>query len=551
MAKILLRAEHLKKSYGGKTILEIPELCVYEGDRIGLVGANGSGKTTLLQILAGCLEPDEGAVERFSSTAYLRQLGGPEEEQEEPLNEWRTKGLHSGGEKTRQRISGALGKKAALLLADEPTANLDEDGVRLLMKRLSAVKTFLLVSHDRAVLDRLCRRIFELQEGILTVYEGNFSSYKQQKEEKRRRQQQEYERYTEEKRRLERIFEDKQRRASAVARPSGSMSPREARLRDYLSLYRSTDTTQRAIARSAQNVKKRIDHLEVKEKPREPLSARFDFSLTKPPVSRIAIEGQDISFSYSGGPLLLNHVSFQIPTGRRTQLWGRNGSGKTTLLNQIAASEKKLQNRETGRIRLAPGVKLGYFFQDFTNLQAEKTVLENAMEGAVQKEETVRSLLARLLFRGDELRKPAGVLSGGERIRLGFAKLFASDANVLLLDEPTNYLDLPSIEALQSMLTEYEGTVLFVSHDRAFSDALAQNLLRLEKGNLSAFEGNLTEYEAWERERHSRKTGDEKRILELRIAEITGRLAAKGLPPEEKEKLEKEYFGLAVKLRQI
>ena len=209
MAKILLRAERLKKSYGERTILEIPELCVYEGDRIGLVGANGSGKTTLLQILAGCLEPDEGTVERFSSTAYLRQLGGPEEEQKEPLNEWRTKGLHSGGEKTRQRISGALEKKAGLLLADEPTSNLDEDGVRLLMKRLSAVKTFLLVSHDRAVLERLCQRIFELQEGILTVYEGNFSSYKQQKEEKRRRQQQEYDRYTEERRRLERIFEDK------------------------------------------------------------------------------------------------------------------------------------------------------------------------------------------------------------------------------------------------------------------------------------------------------------------------------------------------------
>ena len=204
-------------------------------------------------------------------------------------------------------------------------------------------------------------------------------------------------------------------------------------------------------------------------------------------------------------------------------------AGKTTLLNRIAEGDPA--------IRPVPKAKIGYFRQSFEQLDFSKTVLENAMRHSVQPQAVMRNMLARLYFRGDAVFKPASVLSGGERIKLSFAKLFGSEANLLLLDEPTNYLDLPSIETLQELVCAYEGTILFVSHDQAFAEACATRLLFLEDGKLRAFEGSFAEY----REAQNRPPEDaQKALRELRLAEVISRLS---MNPSEKEKeaLEAEF----------
>ena len=199
-------------------------------------------------------------------------------------------------------------------------------------------------------------------------------------------------------------------------------------------------------------------------------------------------------------------------------------------------------------IRLVPKAKIGYFRQSLDALDPDKTVLENVMETSVQSESTMRSILARLLIRREDVFKKAGVLSGGERVKLAFAKLFGSPANLLLLDEPTNFLDMPAIEALQKMVQDYEGTVLFVSHDRAFSDACATRILRIENRKLLAFDGNLTAWENKQAEAKSEKKID-KVLLELRLAEVISRLSLPNC--SDKEELEKEFAQLIAQKRAL
>lgn len=274
----------------------------------------------------------------------------------------------------------------------------------------------------------------------------------------------------------------------------------------------------------------RLERLEVREKPRALPQVAMDFSLTHPPVSKTVVSGSRLQVAY-GENRLLQNAAFTLPAGSKTALLGSNGAGKTTLMRRIA---------ENGPgIRLAPGARPGFFRQELENLDLEKTVLENVMEDAVQSEGAMRGILARLLFRREDVYKKAGVLSGGERVKLSFARLLGSAANLLLLDEPTNFLDLPSVEALQSLVREYAGTVLFVSHDRAFTEHCATRLLRIENKKLVTFEGTLSQWE--ESLLHPRETPEDTRraVLELRITQvIAGLSTAQG---EEKEKLEREF----------
>jgi len=316
---------------------------------------------------------------------------------------------------------------------------------------------------------------------------GNYSFYKRQAELKRRQAWEDYEQYTGERDRLNASLNDMRSRSKAMLKTPKRMGNSEARLHK-----REGTERQEKVHNSQKALETRIEKLEVKEKPREAENVRIDFSLTDPPRNKIVIEANELDFSY-GERAIFKDASFFVPGGSKTALIGPNGSGKTTLLNLIAG-------RQEG-IRLAPKARIGYFYQGFENIDDDKTVLENTIYGSVQKELVVRLTLARLLIKRDDVLKPARVLSGGERIKLSFAMLFCSDCNVLLLDEPTNYLDMPSLEVLQTLLSEYEGTVLFVSHDRAFVETVATRLLIIENGPITAFEGTLSEYE----EHQSRK----------------------------------------------
>jgi len=304
---------------------------------------------------------------------------------------------------------------------------------------------------------------------------------------------------------------------------------------------REATEKQKKIHNSINSMLTRLNKLEVKEKPKDLPKIKLDFSLTMPPENRIVIAAENLSFSY-GTKKIFDRVCFNIPNGSKTALWGENGTGKSTLLNLI------YQNSSSS-IRIVPKAKIGYFYQAFDNLEYDKTVLENVMRDSVQTQSVVRTILARLLFKTDDVFKKVECLSGGERIKVSFAKLFVSDANILLLDEPTNYLDIQSIEALENVLKDYEGTVLFVSHDSEFVNSVADRILVFENGIITAFEGKLEDY--WQSRQKSKDSSaweTEKIILEMKISEIVAKLSS---PSADKEFLEAEYQRLVSKLKTI
>lgn len=529
MSKILLSANHIVQYFGERKILEFEKLNVYEGDHIGIVGGNGVGKTTLLNILSGELIPDEGSVIREVPVSYFKQFRDRAEQVD--LQKCRKLGLTgklsrehlSGGEMTRLGLA-AMNKDSLLTFADEPTANLDADGVELCCQMLEQCSTLLLISHDRAVLNRLCTRIVEVRDGCLYFYTGNFAAYHEQREQAFKRQEFEYQQYRSEKSRLEKAARQWSQASKSVRKAPSRMGNSEARLhkREAGEKMEKLDNARKAIL-------SRLEQLEVKEKPREMAQVRIDFSLTDPPANREIVMGDHITFSY-GKKLIFENASFSLPKGSKTALIGPNGAGKTTLMELIWSGA-------TG-IRLVPKAKIGYFKQNLDTLDLSKTVLENVMETSVQSEKTMRGILARLLIRREDVFKKVSVLSGGERVKLAFAKLFGSPANLLLLDEPTNFLDMPAIEALQQMVEDYEGTVLFVSHDRTFLEECATRILRIEDRKLIFFDGNLTEWEKKQMESKSEKKMD-KLLLELRLADVISRLSTPNC--QNKEELEKEF----------
>ncbi|HOQ01248.1 MAG TPA: ABC-F type ribosomal protection protein [Acetivibrio clariflavus] len=537
---LILEAADIKKYYGDRLIIEIDELKVYSGDKIGIVGPNGSGKTTLMNILAKDIEPDRGFVKHYSHVAYIRQFSDEGIRADQKLlKEFNLackshQRVFSGGEKTRIKIANAFSNESILLLADEPTANLDYKGVELLKQKLSKVDSLILISHDRHLLDSLCNKIIEVKDGKLKYYNGNYSFYKKQSEIEYESALQEYEKYISEKASIEAAIKDRLERSKSMRKAPKRMGNSEARLHK-----REATEKQKKIHNSINSMLTRLNKLEVKEKPKDLPKIKLDFSLTMPPENRIVIAAENLSFSY-GTKKIFDRVCFNIPNGSKTALWGENGTGKSTLLNLI------YQNSSSS-IRIVPKAKIGYFYQAFDNLEYDKTVLENVMRDSVQTQSVVRTILARLLFKTDDVFKKVECLSGGERIKVSFAKLFVSDANILLLDEPTNYLDIQSIEALENVLKDYEGTVLFVSHDSEFVNSVADRILVFENGIITAFEGKLEDY--WQSRQKSKDSSaweTEKIILEMKISEIVAKLSS---PSADKEFLEAEYQRLVSKFK--
>jgi macrolide transport system ATP-binding/permease protein len=581
---LLLEAGNMKKYYADRLIIEFDAFKIYTGDRIGVVGLNGSGKTTLLDLLAGAIEPDEGYIRHYCEIGYIRQFpenilaedrrngvgegtgDGDENEDEERNNEWRNytenesrskkllkefelnrklqrDGL-SGGEHTRLKIANAFSKDNLLLFADEPTSNLDFKGIGLLKQKLEGVDTFVMISHDRSLLDSLCNRILEVRDGKIRVFNGDFSFYRQSCEIEKKQAALEYEKYIDTKESMEAAISDRQHRAKAMRKAPKRMGNSEARLHT-----RAANEKQEKLHDAANSIMTRLEKLEVKEKPKVLPGIKLDFSLTSPPENKIVLSAQKLDFSY-GNVNVFRDAGFKVYNGVRTALWGENGTGKTTLLNLVFANDNK-------SISIVPKAKLAYFCQGFENLDAEKNVFENVMKDSVQNETVARTILARLLIQGEAVYKKVAVLSGGEKIKVAFARMFVSGANVLLLDEPTNYLDMQSIEALESVMKEYEGTVLFVSHDKAFVNAVADRLLVLENHMIHEFEGKLEEYEvrkAAPKVPNGRNAmsggipeGIERTMLQMKLTEIISRLSASN---GDKEVLEEEYRRLTEQLRQ-
>lgn len=535
---LLLEAHGLEKSWGDRLLFTQAEpLKLYRGDRLGIVGRNGCGKTTLLRMLAGLCEPDKGWVKRYGSSAVIAQTeDGPGAT------------TLSGGERTRRRIQEALQHRVPILFADEPTSHLDLAGISLVERELTPYDGLVvLISHDRELLDGVCTQILEIEEGKITVTPGGYSAYRELKIRRRERDVFEYEQYAKEKDRLEQAAREISARTVGMRKPPKRMSVKEARLGSEKARQK-----QAKVHQAAKAIERRMEMLKPVEKPREAPEVRFDVNGFVPLHGKTALRIEGISKRY-GAKTLFDNVTLAIEPGSKIALIGPNGAGKSTLLEMIRTEE--------AGIRLAGSGKIGYFHQTFGQLDVNRSVLDNVRSDSPYPESFIRTVLARLLFRREEVMKPVGVLSGGEKVKTALAKVFLSGCNIMLLDEPTNYLDIASREQLEEVLKAYPGTVLFASHDRRLIRGLASRLLVFDNGGIRLFNGTyseLTEKPMTQRSDHkpdvvseaAGNTAELRMQLEMELAEVLGRLSVprKG---DVKEEWEARYRALLVELRSL
>ncbi|WP_017810592.1 ABC-F type ribosomal protection protein CplR [Clostridium saccharoperbutylacetonicum] len=471
---MLAKFNKLKKYYGDRLILDIDTFEVFEKDRIGIVGRNGAGKTTMLKVLMGIIIPEEGEISLTDSYSYISQMenyyGECEENKVMKILKAPVKydKFLSGGEKIKLKISKALSEDNKLIIADEPTSNLDSASISVLEKMLLSYNgALILVSHDREFLDSLCNTIVEIDEGKLKVYQGNYSKYIELKQEERKREEIEYNKYVTEKKQLEEAIIDKQDMRNKMRTTPKRMGNSEARLHKM-----GGQKQKRKLDKNIKAMKSRIDHLEVKEKPKNINETKVNIQKSAEIISNNIIEISKLNL-YVNNELLIKEASFRIRKGIKAAIIGENGCGKSTLLKEILT-------RNNEYIRVANSALIGYFDQDQNILEEGKSILENVSKTSSFNQSFIRINLDNFGFKGDDVFKKVSSLSGGEKVKVALSKVLLSDNNVLVLDEPTNYLDIEAMEALERALINTEKTVILVSHDRKFIENICDFIIEIK-----------------------------------------------------------------------
>ena len=545
----IVNVTQVDKSFGSELIFSGVSFQIDEHDCIGLVGPNGAGKTTLLNLLAGYEEPDEGtiAIARNTRIGYLTQhtdfhpqntlreemltvfdevrawerelhelaialgsaadqddptvhnqllqrydelqmrfehaggytyenrvdqvldgLGFTREQQEAPVMQL------SGGQQTRAALGKLLLQEPDLLLLDEPTNHLDLASLEWLETYLSGWKgAMVIVAHDRYFLDKVVSRIIEMAFGRIEEYPGNYTKYLHLREERMERRMREYE----------------------------AQQAHIAHTEEFIRRYKAGQRS-----REARGRQKLLDRLERVERPQDFPEMHFEFS----PVvdsGQMVLSTQKLAvgypFSSAEGEsqpweepnVLVRVADLELLRADRVGLLGPNGAGKTTLLRTIIGELQPL----SGQMNIGHNVRIGYYSQTHAGLNPDRTIIDEIRQVSTLSEDGARGFLSRFLFSGEDVFKPIGALSGGERSRVALAKLTLQGSNFLVLDEPTNHLDLQSRQFLEEILGEFEGTLLFVSHDRYFIDSLATKVWVIEDGVLIPYLGNYTEYRTHKR----------------------------------------------------
>ena len=508
----MLSISGLMKAFAGRTLFEEVSLQVNRGDRIGLVGPNGAGKSTLLSLILERMPPDAGTItlQRGMAVGYLpqenvppgdetvlqiatathhameaedpaRPVGGVihltgtslESYELEPKAKQVLRGLGfretdfdrpcrelSGGWIMRAHLARLLVQAPDLLMLDEPTNHLDLETVLWLQSFLKYYDgAILLISHDRAFLNELVQSIVEIRQGRLWRFRGNYDDYLQQ-------------RAAQEEQQLA-AYKNQQREIAQLMR--------------FVERFRAKNTK----ASQAQSKLKQIERMEKVEAPAAE-AAEIDFRFPQPLRSGLrVITLKEIGQAY-GGVTVYRGLNFQAERGQRIVLVGPNGSGKSTLLKILAG----VVPFQSGERLLGANVKFGYFAQHrVENLHPERTVLEEALDTPQRiTEQFVRTVLGCFLFRDDDVFKRVSVLSGGEKTRLALVKLLLDPPNLLLMDEPTTHLDLASVEALVAALEQYQGTLIFISHDVYFIRAIANHVVHVKAGQLTHYPGDYQYY---------------------------------------------------------
>ena len=386
----------------------------------------------------------------------------------------------SGGERTRVSLAKLLLIEPDLLILDEPTNHLDLVSIEWLedyLKRYN--KTFLLVSHDRIFLDNVCNRIYEIENKKLYKYDGNFSSFILQKEMILKGEIKRYEKEQEKIRKME----------------------------EYIERFRAGIK-----ARQAKGRQKILDRIERTDDPVfNPQRMKLKFETDGISGDNV-LKVKNIEKSF-GNKKVLNNISFNLYKGERVGIIGKNGIGKSTLLKIIVDKLKK----DSGEVDFGSRVKMGYYDQDHQDLTDENTILQEINVSLNLTEEYLRTLAGGFLFSGDDVLKKVKKLSGGEKVRVSFLKLYMKRANFLILDEPTNHLDIYSIEVLEDALENFDGTMLVVSHNRHFLDSICNTIYYLDENGLTKFKGNYEDYkESLKNIKSSSQTAEELEIKEER-----------------------------------
>ncbi|EGO63282.1 Msr family ABC-F type ribosomal protection protein [Acetonema longum] len=482
--ELLIKAKDIRLEYTGRDVLDIDELELYAYDRIGLVGGNGAGKSTLLKVLLGEIAPPSSKVSRLGQFAYIPQL---EEAVLQEVNDHALMGrlgvdrlevqTMSDGEETRLKIAQALSEQVHGIFADEPTCHLDREGTDFLIGQLKYFPgALLIISHDRYFLDEVVDKIWELKDGKITEYWGGYSDYLRQKEEERQQQAVQYAQFIAERNRLERSVEEKRKQALKVdQKAKGAAKKNSSESGGRLAHQKSTGSKQKKLYNAAKNMEHRIAALGDVQAPETIRTIRFRQSQALTLHNPYPIIGTDITKRF-GEQLLFDNASFQIPLRAKVALTGGNGAGKTTLFQMIL-------NREPG-ISISPKAEIGYFAQNSYKYNRNQGVMEFVQEECDYQVSEIRSVLASMGFSQSDVRKKLSVLSGGEFIKLQLAKLLLGRYNILLMDEPSNFLDLPSLEALETLMKNYAGTIFFISHDKRLVENVADIVYDFREGKI-------------------------------------------------------------------
>lgn len=543
----VLKISGLSKSFGIKTVFENVSFEVRSGERIGLVGANGAGKTTLLKCIMGAEEADKGSVKASDGAiiGYLRQdfnytshtireemedawkdvlyykdrmetlarelessrsdeklveaygraearfefLGGYDYESTTRKiltglgfsdDDW-DRDIHSfsGGQKVRINLAAAFVRHPDFLLLDEPTNHLDMGMLEWLEEYLRSYKGgILMISHDRYFLDGAATGIIDLENHHIRSFRGGYTRYMETKENQDRA--------------YEKAYEKQQEHIKETEK--------------YIRRYKAGIKAKQARGRQSQ-----LNRLVRLEKPVHQASLRFHFDPPQECADKV-LDVLRVEGSY-GSHILFKDLTIHIKKGETVGLIGPNGAGKTTILKMITGEKKP----DTGFIQLGNNVKMGYYSQEQERLHPKLTVLDEVRDTFNFGEKEARNILGMFLFRGDDVFKTVGMLSGGEKARLSLLCLFLEKPNFLILDEPTNHLDIPTREIMEDAIEAFGGTCLVVSHDRYFLDKVADRILELDHGKLTEYLGNYSYYkekkqdlEAFEKDRNGKEEEEEK-----------------------------------------
>jgi ATP-binding cassette subfamily F protein 3 len=526
---MLFRLSEICKSYSAHEILRGVSFQVNLSEKIGLVGRNGAGKTTVFRLITGEETADSGDVIRVNNlkiglleqhvdfsenetvhtsalSAFQRihdieaEMRSLEKQMETdfsdeilekyselqhefeiedgftyaarteaillglgfPKETWtlETRNL-SGGQKNRLGLARLLLSNTDVLLLDEPTNHLDVEAVEWLENFLQIYeKTFVLISHDRYFLDRTCEKIIEIENGKAVSYKGNYSHFLIERAERREQ--------------MRREFENQQ---AFIAKTEEF-------------IRRNLEGQKTKQAKSRRNMLQRMDRLDAVST--EKASGNFNLKKVERAGQNV-LTVEDLSIGY-GEKVLARNINFVLTRGESLGVIGGNGTGKTTFLRTILGNIREL----SGKIIWGVKTSIGYYSQNLEDLEPRNEIIQEFRRVAPLAENgEIRSFLARFLFSGDDVFKLVKDLSGGEKGRLALAKLIYSNFNVLVLDEPTNHLDIPSREALEDALDEYQGTIIAVSHDRFFLDKISTQIMAFEEDKIEIFDGNYSEFHDW------------------------------------------------------